>query len=58
MRKLAGVAESNIAPPTNMLWLCKGEARYFSNGKWISISRNSFITNILIKGVLNLLNYL
>lgn len=40
MRKLAGVAESNIAPPTNMLWLCKGEARYFSNGKWISISRN------------------
>lgn len=33
MRRLAGIVESHIAPPTNMVWLHKGELRYFSNGK-------------------------
>lgn len=37
MRKFAGIIESTIAPPTNCLWLCGSDARYFSNGKWISI---------------------
>lgn len=37
MRKFAGIIESTVAPPTNCLWLCDGDARYFSNGKWVSI---------------------
>lgn len=37
MRKFAGIVESTIAPPTNCLWLCGHDAKYFSNGKWISI---------------------
>ena len=37
MRKFAGIVESTIAPPTNCLWLCGHDAKYFSNGKWVSI---------------------
>ena len=37
MRKFAGIIESTIAPPTNCLWLCGHDAKYFSNGKWVSI---------------------
>lgn len=37
MKRLAGIVESPIAPPTNMLWLHRGECRYFSNGKWTLI---------------------
>lgn len=37
MRKFAGIIESTVAPPTNCLWLCNGDAKYFSNGKWVSI---------------------
>ena len=37
MRKFAGIVESEIAPPTNCLWLCGHDAKYFSNGVWVSI---------------------
>ena len=45
MRKLAGIVESPIAPPSNMIWLHKGVARYFSNGKWIEINSNPVSTS-------------
>lgn len=41
MRKLAGIIESPVAPPTNMIWLYKGELRYFSNGQWVLVGNNS-----------------
>lgn len=41
MRKFAGIVESEIAPPTNCLWLNGGDAKYFSNGEWISIITES-----------------
>lgn len=40
MRRLVGIVESHIAPPTNMAWLHKGELRYFSNGKWTLVGAN------------------
>lgn len=35
MKRFAGIVESKTPPPTNLVWLYKGEFRYFSNGKWI-----------------------
>lgn len=36
MRKFAGIVESTIAPPpTNCLWLCGHDAKYFNNGKMV-----------------------
>lgn len=40
MRRLAGIIESPIAPPTNMVWLYQGNLKYFSNGKWIRVEGN------------------
>lgn len=40
MRRIAGIIESPIAPPTNMIWLYKGELKYFSNGKWVKVGGN------------------
>lgn len=37
MRKFAGIVESAIAPPTNCIWLNSNDARYFTNGKWVSL---------------------
>lgn len=37
MRKFAGIVESTIAPPTNCIWLNSNDARYFTNGKWVSL---------------------
>lgn len=46
MKRLAGIVESPIAPPTNMIWLHKGVAKYFSGGTWIEIGQNSVsVTN-------------
>ena len=41
MRRLAGIVESPIAPPTNMVWLNKNIFRYFSNGQWTEIGGNA-----------------
>lgn len=40
MRRIAGIIENPIAPPTNMAWLYKGELKYFSNGKWVKVGGN------------------
>lgn len=40
MIKFAGIVESPTPPPIQYIWLYKGEARYFSNGKWTSISKD------------------
>ncbi len=40
MRRIAGIIESPIAPPTNMAWLYKGELKYFGNGKWVKVGGN------------------
>lgn len=45
MRRLAGIIESPVAPPTNMIWLYKGELRYFSNGQWALVGNNSVTLN-------------
>ncbi len=37
MRKFAGIVESTIAPPTNCIWLNSNDAKYFTNGKWVSL---------------------
>lgn len=40
MKRLAGIVESPVAPPTNMVWLYRGELRYFNNGKWVLVGSN------------------
>lgn len=40
MRFLKGIVESPTPPPTQYVWLYKGEARYFQNGIWTSISKD------------------
>lgn len=50
MRRLAGIIESPVAPPTNMIWLYKGELRYFSNGQWALVGNNSVTLNNPTKG--------
>ena len=50
MRRLAGIVESPVAPPTNMIWLYKGELRYFSNGQWIPVGNNPVALNNLTEG--------
>lgn len=37
MKKFLGIIESPTPPPTQYVWLYEGEAKYFSNGKWISL---------------------
>lgn len=37
MRKFAGIVKSTIAPPTNCIWLSNKDAKYFTNGKWVSL---------------------
>lgn len=45
MKKLIGIIESPTPPPSQYMWLYKGEARYFSNGKWTSISNKVLLEN-------------
>lgn len=37
MKKFIGIIESPTPPPTQYVWLYRGEARYFSNGRWTSL---------------------
>lgn len=50
MRRLVGIVESHVAPPTNMVWLHKGELRYFSNGKWVLVSNNPVTLDNPVEG--------
>ncbi|QOR58270.1 hypothetical protein [uncultured phage cr106_1] len=44
MKSLNGIAISPYPVPTNMLWLHKGTARYFNNGKWTVLGEDSSIS--------------
>ena len=37
MRRLDGIYESALPPNKNALWLDKGVAKYYRNGKWVTI---------------------
>lgn len=37
MRRLDGIYESALPPHKNALWLDKGVAKYYRNGKWVTI---------------------
>lgn len=50
MRRLVGIVESPVAPPTNMVWLYKGELRYFSNGQWVLVGSNPVTLNNTVEG--------
>jgi hypothetical protein len=39
MRRINGIIESAFPPPTNMLWLDKGSAKYYHNGQWVDIAK-------------------
>ena len=45
MRGFRGIAESPIAPPTDMIWLYNREFKYFSNGQWLSITNPVGLVN-------------
>lgn len=38
MRTFRGIVESNSAPSTDVIWLNNKELKYFTNGKWESLS--------------------
>lgn len=37
MRRLDGIYESALPPHKNALWLDKGVAKYYRNGKWVTV---------------------
>lgn len=41
MRRLDGIYESALPPHKNTLWLDKGVAKYYRNGKWVSLGGDS-----------------
>lgn len=51
MRKIVGIVESSVTPPTNVIWLYNGVAKYFSDGKWIEIGGNPVSINNPSQGV-------
>lgn len=40
MKKFAGIVESTTPPPIEFVWLYRGEARYFTNGRWTSLVKD------------------
>lgn len=46
MRAIQGIVESQTAPSTNVIWINKGIAKYFSNGEWIEIGKSITIDDI------------
>ena len=50
MRRLSGIIESPVAPLTNMMWLYRGELRYFSNGQWVLVGNNPVTLNNTVEG--------
>lgn len=45
MRRLDGIYESALPPHKNALWLDKGVAKYYRNGKWVTIIAEDVSTN-------------
>lgn len=45
MRRLDGIYESALPPHKNALWLDKGVAKYYRNGKWVTIIAEDASTN-------------
>lgn len=41
MKQLKAIIESPTTPPSNVLWLNSGEAKYFKDGKWVPIGESS-----------------
>lgn len=46
MRVIQGIVESQTAPSTNVIWINKGIAKYFSNGQWVEIGKSITIDDI------------
>lgn len=44
MKNLNGIAISPNPVPTNMLWLYKGTAKYFNNGEWTVLGKDSSVS--------------
>lgn len=44
MKNLNGIAISPNPVPTNMLWLYKGTAKYFNNGEWTILGKDSSVS--------------
>lgn len=37
MKKFVGIVESTVPPPIQYIWLHKGVAKYYTNGKWTNL---------------------
>ena len=46
MRRLDGIYESALPPHKNALWLDKGVAKYYRNGKWVTIIAGDADVNV------------
>lgn len=46
MRRLDGIYESALPPHKNALWLDKGVAKYYRNGKWVTIIAEDADVNV------------
>lgn len=46
MRRLDGIYESALPPHKNALWLDKGVAKYYRNGKWVTIIAEDVDVNV------------
>lgn len=50
MRQINNIVESAFPPNTNSMWLYKGTAKYFSNGKWTTIGSQSNLSKVAYSG--------
>lgn len=49
MKQIRGIVESTTAPEvTEVIWLNKGQAKYFSNGQWVEIGKENSQVDIPI----------
>ena len=46
MRRILNIIESPTPPSTDVIWINKGTAKYFSNGEWIEIGKSITIDDI------------
>lgn len=46
MRRLDGIYESALPPHKNALWLDKGVAKYYRNGKWVTVIAGDADVNV------------
>ena len=43
MKKFAGIVESTTPPPIQYIWLYRGEAKYYSNGRWNNLLKDKVL---------------